>query len=138
MASNGIDPTRIMAQALDGLALRQRVTANNVANADTPRFKASRVTFEETLRQRLHNEPGGNLTLVRTHAAHLPLDTADDASPARIVEMRGTTMRNDGNNVDIEQQMGILAETTMRYSAVSEALARKLAIMRTIASDGRQ
>lgn len=47
-------------------------------------------------------------------------------------------MRNDGNNVDIEQQMGILAETTMRYSAVSEALARKLAIMRTIASDGRQ
>ncbi|MBX5446286.1 flagellar basal body rod protein FlgB [Sphaerobacter sp.] len=138
MASNGIDPTRIMAQALDGLALRQRVTANNVANADTPRFKASRVTFEETLRQRLHNEPGGNLNLVRTHAAHLPVDTADDASPARIVEMRGTTMRNDGNNVDIEQQMGILAETTMRYSAVSEALARKLAIMRTIASDGRQ
>ena len=138
MASNGIDPTRIMAQALDGLALRQRVTANNVANADTPRFKASRVTFEETLRQRLHNEPGGNLNLVRTHAAHLPVDTADDARPARIVEMRGTTMRNDGNNVDIEQQMGILAETTMRYSAVSEALARKLAIMRTIASDGRQ
>ncbi|MDI3341742.1 MAG: flagellar basal body rod protein FlgB [Sphaerobacter sp.] len=138
MSANQIDPIRLMSQALDGLSLRQRVTANNVANADTPHFKASRVTFEEALQQRLNADAPRDLPLARTHAAHLPLATPEEGSPARIVEMRNTTMRNDGNNVDIDQQMAILAETAMRYSAVSESLARRLALLRTVASEGRQ
>jgi flagellar basal-body rod protein FlgB len=42
---------KLLANALDGSELRNRVTANNIANANTPDFKRSEVLFEEQLRQ---------------------------------------------------------------------------------------
>lgn len=136
MKPNSVDPTTLMSQALDGLALRQRVVANNVANVDTPGFKASEVRFEDALRRSLDGDPNQGVRLVRTSAGHLPgMDGGGDAP--EVVAMTGTTLRNDGNNVDIEQQMAMLAETTLRFNAVSEALARRFAMLRMVASDGR-
>lgn len=132
-----MDPVAVLAHALDGLSLRQRVTANNVANADTPHFKGSVVSFEDALQERLAGAVGRNLSLTRTHPGHLPTTGPDPLGPPRVTEIRTTAMRNDGNNIDIEQQMSMLAETTLRYSAVSETTARKLAMLRTIATDGR-
>lgn len=132
------DPNVILARALDGLSVRQRVIANNVANVDTPNFKASRVRFEDALLHALGDEPGGRLRLVRTSADHLAAGGAnpEDFTP-QVIQMTNTTLRNDGNNVDIEREMAMLAETTLRFNAVSEMLARRFAMQRMIASDGR-
>ncbi|OGO39885.1 MAG: flagellar basal-body rod protein FlgB, partial [Chloroflexi bacterium RBG_16_57_9] len=61
---------QVLHTALDGLARRQQVTANNIANAETPGFKASIVTFESQLHARL---PGATHepVLAQTHPAHL-------------------------------------------------------------------
>jgi flagellar basal-body rod protein FlgB len=44
--------------------------------------------------------------------------------------------RNDGNSVDIEREMALLAETQLRYSTLSSLMSRRLAMQRTIASAG--
>jgi flagellar basal-body rod protein FlgB len=124
-----------MVSSLDALATRQRVTANNVANADTPNFKVSEVRFENVLQQAMGHE-SGRLLLARTSSDHLMAGGTSDLRP-EVVQLSGTSLRNDGNNVDIEQQMATLAETQVRFNAVSEALARTFAMQRMIASDGR-
>lgn len=137
MTTPPLDPTLILVRALDALALRQQVTASNIANADTPGFRASEVRFEDILQRALATRPG-ELSLARTDPRHLLAGGIDAAQvEPQVVELSNTRLRNDGNNVDIDREMGLLAETTLRYNAVTEALARRLAMQRLIASDGR-
>jgi len=135
--TGSIDPIGILARALDALALRQQVTASNVANADTPGFRAQAVRFEDLLASMLSGQYAP-LPLARTDPRHIaPVPTTPTSVQPQVVDLTGTRYRADGNNVDIEQQMGLLAETTLRYSAVSEVLARRLALLRAMASGGQ-
>ena len=47
---------RALYLGLDGLAMRQRATANNIANVDTPNYKAERVHFEAQLQRALQGD----------------------------------------------------------------------------------
>lgn len=134
--SNNIDSVAVATRSLDALALRMRLTANNVANVDTPNFKASEVQFESVLRQALGSSPG-TLVAMRTHQQHLLNGSSTAGMEPKIVEASGTSLRNDGNNVDIEREMATLAETTLQFNALTEALSRRLAMQRMIATDGR-
>ncbi|HIQ04485.1 MAG TPA: flagellar basal body rod protein FlgB [Anaerolineae bacterium] len=127
----------VLERALDGLALRQQVISNNIANVDTPGFKASEVSFEQVLRRQLADD--ATLSLERTHQRHLAASTqASEATGDIWVTVRSdTTLRNDGNNVDIDREMVELAETAIRYHAVARLMARRLAILRTIAREAR-
>ena len=104
--------------ALNGLLTRQQVTAGNVANVDTPGFKASDVNFEANLRRALSRTASAG-DLERTDHLHLSASGRADAigNPVEVVTNEETTMRNDGNNVDIDREMVKLAETTIQYSA---------------------
>lgn len=110
--------------ALRGLSLRQRVIANNVANVDTPGFKASEVSFEDELRRALESRRA-------PHAALM-------AVAPEIDEVTGTTVRADGNNVDVERELLLLTETSLRYGAVARTLSGRLALLQTILTDGRR
>lgn len=125
--------------ALDGLLTRQKVTAANVANVDTPGYKASDVNFETNLRRAISRARSAD-ELDRTSAQHFSTAgrTDDVSDPVEIVTNDETTMRNDGNNVDIDREMVKLAETTIQYSAVSRLVAERYALMRTIISEGRR
>jgi flagellar basal-body rod protein FlgB len=124
--------------ALDGLARRQKAIANNIANVDTPNFKASEVRFEDHLAAALRQR-GGGLPLARTAAGHLP------GQPGRLADVRpreeivhSLTYRNDGNNVDIDAQMSALAETQLRHAALTQLLGGHLSSLRSIINDGRR
>ena len=138
MSDYRIDPTALLTRSLDALALRQRVTANNVANVDTPGFKASEVRFENVLQQALDQQSGVQLAMARTDGKHMLSGGAmgPDLQP-RVVQQAGLSLRNDDNSVDIEQQMAMLAETTLRFDAISESLSRRFAMQRMLASEGR-
>src|SRR5262249_42315772 len=85
--------------ALSGLAARQRTIANNVANVDTPGFKASQVNFEDVLNQAVGRAQPGT-----------PVDqSALDAQMRTPTQIDATSTRADGNNVDIDQQMEMLS-----------------------------
>lgn len=118
--------------ALDGLSRRQTVTANNIANADTPGFKAQRVEFESELQSALNLQTNATTEMAVTHPNHLGYSTALD--PNRITTTHNSNvLRNDENNVDVDLEMTTLAETTMRYRALTQLAGMKISLLKTIA-----
>ena len=111
--------------ALTGLSSRQRTIANNVANVDTPNFKASEVRFEDALMGAMTRQQG-------TPASQTSLN--DQASRTSFVD--GTTARADGNNVDIDREMELLGETQLTYSALTQVMSTRLGILRSVVSGG--
>ena len=126
---------RSISFALDGLSLRQRVTANNIANVDTPNFKAQQVSFEEQLQQTL-NQDEANLRLKTTASGHIQYKSSPD-SDLIAVKRNNNTLRNDGNNVDIDLEMSTLAETTIRFQSLTQLAGTKLALLKDIVREGR-
>ena len=121
---------------LDGLSKRQQVASNDIANADTPNYKASNVTFEDSLRAALAGNADNPLPLTLTDGAHID-PYMSQIGQASIVEtpMLSTVTKNDGNNVDIDGEMTTLAETNVMYDAVEQMAATKLAILRSDVED---
>jgi flagellar basal-body rod protein FlgB len=117
-----------LAKTLDGAAARHRAIAENIANADTPGFQRSDVSFESDLEAALKQAP-----------AH-PRTALDRIRSVRVrtVRDRSAPLRADGNTVDIEREMASLAQNTMRFEAAAHALATKLKMLRAALSEGRK
>ena len=130
----------LLGRGLEALALRQRLLAHNVANAETPGYKRYDVRFAELLAERLQE---GRLPLRRTDPAHLPGAAGSGASAAAapagaVYRETWTAMRNDGNNVDIDAEMARLAETAIHYQALVRQLSDRIALLRTVIHEGRR
>jgi flagellar basal-body rod protein FlgB len=108
--------------ALSGLAARQRSIANNVANIDTPNFKASEVRFEDALKTAISRGQGGNT----------PEQSSLNAAVSRRTVLNATASRADGNNVDIDREMEMLGETNLSYSALTQVMATRIGILRNV------
>ncbi|MCB0195673.1 MAG: flagellar basal body rod protein FlgB [Anaerolineae bacterium] len=121
--------------ALDALSVRQKVTANNIANVDTPNFKAQQVSFEEQLQQSLHRDKA-NLRLKTTSSGHIQYKSLSDSNLI-VVKRNNNTLRNDGNNVDIDLEMTTLAETSIRFQALTQLTGNKLTLIKDIVREGR-
>ena len=103
-----IDSTgSVIYAALNGLAARQRVIANNVANVETPGFIAGRVSFEDSLREAIS---GGDAT-----ATSVALRRSAD--PVNV----------NGNNVSLDNEIVSLTETDLAYQLMIRALNDKIA-----------
>jgi flagellar basal-body rod protein FlgB len=108
--------------AMGGLAARQRAIANNVANIDTPNFKASEVRFEDTLLTAISRGRPGTTTN----------QTALNAAASRSSLIDSTSARGDGNNVDIDREMEMLGEANLNYSALTQLMSSRLGILRSV------
>lgn len=89
-----------LASALDGLALRQRTIANNIANVNTPGYHAKRVSFEDAL-----------ASSVRAGDGHAAATTARSLEPTRL----------DGNNVNLDTETVANIDTVLRYQFAAQA-----------------
>ena len=98
--------------ALSGLAQRQRVTADNIANVNTPGFLAGRVDFESSLRGAL---AGGDTPSI------------DGGQVLRSLEPTNT----NGNNVNLDAETIIATETGLRYQLALNALDGKYNVLRS-------
>ena len=98
--------------ALDGLAQRQRATADNIANVNTPGCLAGRVDFESSLRGALANNETPSI---------------NGGSVARSLEPTNT----NGNNVNLDMETVTATETGLRYQLALNALDGKYNVLRT-------
>ena len=100
---------------------RMEIVANNIANVDVPHFKRSEVNFESELRRLLMEkaDPSNRFPAIMTDERHIPFYVERDVRGVRprIRLDYTTTLRNDGNNVDIEKETVDAAKTQMRYNA---------------------
>lgn len=133
------DPTmKALAYALDGLALRQKTTANNIANIDTPEYKAQHVSFESQLQAALdHGESDNSLPLATTNRRHISMGQPSFDPSTMIVQQDSNSLRNDGNNVDIDLEMTTLAETSLRYQALTQLSGMKISLLKNIVRESR-
>jgi flagellar basal-body rod protein FlgB len=140
------DPTsKALRTSLTGLQMRQQAIANNIANVDTPGYQAQKVSFEEALQTELVSPTRPQLQavtlgLVTTDSRHIPIQQSvrsGEAKPVTHLSKDGT-LRNDGNNVDVEREMTKLAETQIQYNALGQVTSSKLGILRTAINEGRR
>ncbi|MBZ4666246.1 flagellar basal body rod protein FlgB [Mahella sp.] len=125
----------VLSKALDGLWMRNQVISNNVANVDTPGFKASKVAFEDALKAAVDdNAFKGKVTNIK----HIPIGTSSvaDVQP-QVLQSQNTSMRMDGNNVDIDLEMADLAKTTIAYNAVIQKMTKEFQMLRSAINGGR-
>lgn len=96
--------------SLHGLAARQRVIANNIANLETPGYTAKRVDFESSLRDAIRSGSTDSATL-NEHGS-------------------GDTPDVNGNNVSIDKETLELTDTNLRYQLAVEATNAKFRLLR--------
>ncbi|MDT8901285.1 flagellar basal body rod protein FlgB [Anaeroselena agilis] len=123
----------VLERALGAAALRHKVVANNIANVNTPGFKRSDVVFEDKLAEAMS---GGKLPLARTHAKHLAGRQGGDVSAPSVVTDTRTTMRTDGNNVDIDAEMANVAKNSIYYNAVAQQLGTYFSNLKSVIRGG--
>jgi flagellar basal-body rod protein FlgB len=109
---------------LDYAALNQRLISDNIANVDTPRYKAVKLNFDQYFEQARKAVEKGN---------------KPDVPDARDYVFRdeSTTMRLDGNNVDPEREMAELASNSLYYSTLIEIGRRRDKITMLALTEGK-
>jgi flagellar basal-body rod protein FlgB len=104
-------------QALHLRAERQQLLANNVANADTPQFKARDFNFSQALTAATDQAAsGGTLKMVTTSTGHLEGTTTASAAPKLLYRVPAQPSL-DGNTVDMDAERAAFADNTVRYEA---------------------
>ena len=127
------DSAMNMAQrALDGLSYRKDVIAQNVANVDTPGYLAKEVDFETTLKRTL--EGNSSIEQKKTREGHMSIDDISQTDFYSVKNRPGGSLRNDGNDVDIDQELVDMTETELKYQTLTQAISKKLSILKSIAT----
>ena len=125
-----------LSKGLDAASLRQQVIAENLANVETPGYKRKTVEFEAELQKAIKRPQ--KLQLECTHPRHISgLKNSGTLEPTIKCD-RSTSMRNDGNNVDLEGEMASLAANALTYRALLQQLDSKLSRLRTVINEGRR
>ncbi|MHB1676851.1 MAG: flagellar basal body rod protein FlgB [Sulfuriferula sp.] len=96
---------------------RQQVLASNIANADTPGYKARDFNFNQALAAALAHNEGGTVTMAQTSPGHLP-GINDTASGGVDLQYRNAQQNTvDGNTVDIDTERNQFTDNALRYEA---------------------
>lgn len=110
----------LLQSALDASSLRQQVISNNLANAETPGYKSKQVVFEDILKQKLADQ--SNFVGKRTDPRHIPIGSSSEIPQAQVVQNNNTVMQNNGNNVDVDQEMTNMGKNALWYDALTQQL----------------
>lgn len=117
--------------ALNASAARQHTISHNIANVDTPHYKAKEVIFKHEL------EKAMTLQARKTNASHIDFKHNQPTGDYAVRTKNQTTMNNHGNNVDIDREMALLAENQILYNALIERMNGKFNTIKTVAGGGR-
>jgi flagellar basal-body rod protein FlgB len=118
-----------LATSLKFREMRQELGTSNVANAQTPGYKAIKLDFEEALSRAL--DVDGNLTMNTTDEKHFNVGSGgfNNLEPEVYENPNGVVSEN-GNTVDVEAEMANMAENKIMYDATVQLINKKLGLMK--------
>ncbi|MCB0345910.1 MAG: flagellar basal body rod protein FlgB [Bdellovibrionales bacterium] len=119
-------------RAMDLRTRRHAVLASDIANSETPGYRAREVDFAGELNRMMTN--GTQSEVAQTNPKHMDL-SLNEAS--HIVFDDTGAVGGDGNNVDLDIALGKISDNGRRYSAATNYLNMKLRLIRFAASGGR-
>ena len=138
MESNGIFNTtiQVMEKALDLRARKHNLITSNIANMDTPNFKAFELMVEDEMQRAVGNEK--TLAMSRTDAGHLePEGQGREPVISRRQFSEGKPGRADGNTVDLDRSMAALSENSLLYNVSAQIIARKFDGLKNVIAGGK-
>jgi len=109
----------LLAKSLDLRARRHDLIVSNVANADTPGYKAVDLSFNKTLERMVEKQNA--VSGEKTHPGHLPIGAKGPAGEADVVT-KGESTRLDGNSVDLDGEIVKLNMNQLQFNAGVETL----------------
>lgn len=110
----------VFSQAMNLRAQRHQVLASNVANADTPGYKARDFNFEQAMQNAMAGRASGSIGLATTAAGHI---SAGGMSGGASLQYRKETQSAvDGNTVDMDVERTQLSENAVQYQIVSQLI----------------
>jgi flagellar basal-body rod protein FlgB len=130
MPVNGLFGTTIdlLGKSMDMRIKNQTLIAGNLANAETPGYTPVELSFENQLKHAMNGKGSGNISLTTTDSRHISFHHDNDAIgdiQGRIVDVSDGTPGKDGNSVELEKEMGRMAENQVLYNASIQILTVK-------------
>ena len=125
----------VLHKSLDLRQQKQQVIAANIANAETPDYRARKLSFEADLRKAIAS-PGAEAR--KTNPKHISAGSMGiNGVQGTIVKQRSDNILGDGNSVSLDDEMLDLAENQLLFEASSQILKKKLTMLKYAAGDGR-
>jgi flagellar basal-body rod protein FlgB len=95
---------------MDVASFRQKLLASNVANADTPGYRAKDISFQTELNRAMGGAKGGY----------------------NVYDVMSTMLSRDGNSVNLDIEMTKMAETSLVYNSAAQLLSMKIRMMKDV------
>lgn len=128
MASDLFGPTySLLSKVLDLRSQRHNLISSNIANADTPGYKAGHIAFEDELNKMMPS--GSRLRLATTNENHMPQSVDLSKLQPDVVQETDAVQRIDGNTVNLDRETVELAKNQLMYGAVTQILRKKFESM---------
>ena len=108
---------QILEKSMDMYLVRHSVIADNIANAETPQFKARRVDFEQELQRASEQQDVGLGRNIASIAPNVYQDTESEVG-------------SDLNTVDMDREMADMTKNDLKYSAATQSISKKFALLK--------
>ena len=120
---------KALAASLDMRQMRNEVISSNIANAETPGFKAKRLDFEQALQRAIDIDR--TQALKTLHPKHYPIGGGgfENLDPSFYEDPNGVVSEN-GNTINRDEEMVKMAENKIMYDAAIQMMKRKLGMMK--------
>ncbi len=128
---------RLQMATLDHRLKRSEVIASNIANSETPGFRAIGYDFEDQLRSLA--ELDKSLPTKTTNERHFHNSfTRADGKITPDIYMRPTeSVGEDGNTVDVDKEMVQMSQNQLLYRSAVELISRKIGVIKYAINGGR-
>jgi flagellar basal-body rod protein FlgB len=126
--------TTILQRALDGTWQREKAVAANIANHETPGYKAIKVNFEDALDRAVRDLKRRTELSSKNYLGALTSVRNADIS---VEESRMYSERADGNNVNLEDENIEMAKVQMQYSYLTRQVTDTFSRLRYAITEGR-
>lgn len=126
MVSKLLFPDNQLEKSLDAAWLRNEVISENIANGDTPGYKRKEVQFEKFLNSELKHSRISNGKSKLSGGGEIKV----------VSDNQNYSYRLDGNNVDIEREMALMAENTIKYNTLIQRMSSQINKIRSIIKGG--
>lgn len=126
--------TNILEKSLNASWYRNEVISQNIANIDTPNYKRKEVAFEEYM-----SDYNNSIEGKRTDERHMIIGKRNynNVEPVMKVDNEKLEMRIDGNNVDIDNEMALMAQNSLKYNVLIDRISSKFNSIRNVIKEGR-
>ena len=110
---------------------RQKVLAENVANAETPGYRARDIKAPDFFRMAVEGEGNEGVSTALTNPMHIAGPLIDNSAPFRPEKVGGYEVTPDGNAVSLEDQMMKVTGNQMDFQTVTSLYQRSIGLLKT-------